>query len=97
MLVLLSGAFVVAEGTGTTKIVDTIATVLRIKTPSGTLVLEVYDPGAVVSVDGEFVRIKGLGLSSVTLEPGGHRVDKIDGKGNTSTEWISIHRGEGFW
>ena len=94
LLVLLSGAFVVAEGTGTTKVIDTIATVLRIKTPAGMLVLEVFDPEMKVQVDGQSITIGGPGTRAITINPGSHRLDKVDAKGNVSTEWISISRGD---
>jgi WD40 repeat protein len=93
-VVLLSGVFVVAETTGTTKVLDTIATVLRIKTANGTLIFEVFDPGMSVQLDGERISIHGPGVQAVTINPGAHRVDKVDAKGNVSSEWISISRGD---
>ena len=93
LLVLLSGAFVVAEGTGTTRVIDAIATVLRIKTPSGTLVLQVFDPEMKVQVDGQGVTLRGR-VPRPSRSTRAHRVDKVDPKGNVSTEWISISRGD---
>jgi serine/threonine protein kinase/WD40 repeat protein len=93
-LVLLSGVFVVAETTGTTKVIDTIATVLRIKTTEGTLVFEVFDPGMSVQVDGQRISIRGPGVQALTINPGAHRVDQVDAHGNVSSEWISISKGD---
>jgi serine/threonine protein kinase/multidrug resistance efflux pump len=94
LLVLLSGVFVLAETTGTTKVLETIATVLRIKTPGGTLVLEVYDPEMKVQIDGESLTIHGPGVQSITIKPGSHRVETYKGQGRVSSEWITVSRGD---
>ena len=93
-IVLLSGAFVLAETRGTTKVLDTIATLLRIKTPGGTLVLEVFDPKLSVQVDGQSVTIRGPGTQTITMNPGSHRVDTVDAQGSVSSEWITMSRGD---
>jgi WD40 repeat protein/serine/threonine protein kinase len=67
-------ALVASEASGLTGIVQWAATVLRIRTPDGTLVIEVKDPGVQVTVDGQDVLISGTGIAEVRLRAGQHRV-----------------------
>ncbi len=52
------------------------ATVLRIRTPDGLLVVEVNEPGITVDVedDGQAVKIHGSGLHELHLRPGKHKL-----------------------
>lgn len=56
-------------------------TVLRVKTPEGTLIIEVSDPSVQVTVDGKDVIISGEGIAEVRLRAGQYRVEVTkDGK-----------------
>jgi WD40 repeat protein len=92
VLLLLAGGLGVSEATGVTKLT---ATVIRIFSPDGTLVVEVDDPNVEVSVDGEDVRIVGAGLREVRLRPGPHRVQATrDGQPlRLDQELVTITRG----
>ncbi len=64
------------EAAGITHVSEIMTTVLNIRTPSGTLVVEVDDPSVSVLVEdgGEQVVIKGTGFHEVRLRPGRHAV-----------------------
>lgn len=68
VLVLLAAGLGATEAIGVTKLT---ATVIRIFTPDGTLVIEVEDPNIQVSIDGADIRIPGAGPQEVRLRPGG--------------------------
>src|SRR6185369_16759662 len=60
------------EATGVTNL---RATVLRIFTPDGTLVVEVDDPGVKVTIEGDGgLVITGAGLEEIRLRPGSYKV-----------------------
>jgi serine/threonine protein kinase len=68
------------------------ATVLRIRTPEGTLVIEVNDPNVHVTVDGSEVAITGAGPAEVRLRAGDHRL-KATREGKTvRDEVVAITR-----
>jgi WD40 repeat protein len=68
------------------------ATVFRIRTPDGTLVVEVNDPDVQVTVDGQDVIISGKGIAEVKLRAGQHKVQATkDGK-PVLTKLIEIRR-----
>src|SRR5205807_469767 len=71
-VVLLFGGLSWTEATGLTELA---ATVIRVITPDGTLVVEVDDPGVKVAVEGEGeeIVITGAGVHEVRLRPGEHR------------------------
>src|SRR5262249_51215228 len=70
-LVLLGGLGL-AEATGVTRVA---ATVVRVLTPDGTLVVEVDDPRVKVTVEGDGgVVIAGAGPQEVRLRPGSYRL-----------------------
>jgi len=72
LLLLLIGGFSVTEATGVTKLA---ATVIRIFTPDGTLVVEVDDPGVMVTIEGDGgLVITGAGLEEIRLRPGSYKV-----------------------
>jgi WD40 repeat protein len=57
------------------------ATVLRIRTSDGTLIVEVSDPSVQVTVDGQEVVITGAGIAEIRLKAGQHKVQASkDGK-----------------
>ncbi|HZW29338.1 MAG TPA: protein kinase [Isosphaeraceae bacterium] len=71
----------VAEAAGLTQLSDLVATILRIKTPDGTLVVRVADPDVKVQIDQDMVVIGGAGPKEIRLRAGDHRLQAIkDGK-----------------
>jgi WD40 repeat protein len=74
--VLALGALATTEVTGVTRVREYVATVLRIRTAEGTLVVEVNDPGVKVTIDGDGdeVVIAGAGPQEVRLRPGHYHV-----------------------
>jgi WD40 repeat protein len=75
LLLILSGLGL-TEATGKTEIGNFVATVLRIRTPEGTLVVEVDDPEVKVTVDedGKEIVVTGGGIQELRLRPGRHQV-----------------------
>ena len=75
MLLLVLMTLGVTEATGVTQVSEFVATVLRIRTPEGTLVVAVDDPevGVVIEGDGG-VLITGAGPQEVRLEPGDYQI-----------------------
>src|SRR4029450_5260285 len=71
--VLVAIALTVTETTGVTGLVGAAATVLRIRTPEGTLVVEFDDPQIRVNLDGEDLVIAGPGPREVRVRAGQHR------------------------
>ncbi len=83
-----------SEATGITRLSDLVATVLRIRTADGTLVLQVDDPEVKVRVDGEDVILTGAGQHEIrlSLRAGQHRLEKAKG-GEVRQELVTIARG----
>ena len=71
-----------------------MATILRIKTPEGTLVVKVDDPGVKVDVDNEVVIIGGAGPQEIRLRTGLHRVQATRNGQPVKDELISIMKGK---
>ena len=70
-----------SEAAGLTQVADFVATILRIKTPDGTMVIKVADPGVKVQIDNDAVVIADAGPQEIRLRAGRHRVQAIkDGK-----------------
>jgi WD40 repeat protein len=63
-----------SDAAGLTQVTDFVATVLRIKTPEGTLVIKVNDPRVKVDVDHEMIIIGGAGPQEIRLKTGPHYV-----------------------
>jgi serine/threonine-protein kinase len=82
------------EASGLTQISEIVATVLRIKTPEGTLVVKVDDPGVKVDVDNEVVIIGGAGPQEVRLKTGLHRVQASRNGQPVRDEIVSIMKGK---
>jgi WD40 repeat protein len=92
-VVLLAVAGLAAgEQAGVTKVGEWAATILRIKTPEGTLVIEVGDPAVKVSVDGGEVTVTGAGLAELKLKPGTHKVEAVKGTAKVHDELVDIQR-----
>jgi serine/threonine protein kinase/WD40 repeat protein len=80
------------EATGVTQFT---ATVIRIVTGEGTLVIEVDDPTVKVSIDGDQISISGAGVEELKLRPGQYQVRATkDGKlVRLDQELVTISRG----
>ncbi len=94
VLVVMVMGLGAAEATGVSHVGEYVATVLRIKTADGTLVLTVDDSAVQVEIDGEYVNLKGLGPQTVRLHAGEHRVLASKSGVPIKDELIQIVRGE---
>jgi serine/threonine protein kinase len=97
VLLVLLGGLGLSEATGVTKLTAYVATVLRIKTPEGTLVVEVNDPEVKVTIEGDGgLVITGAGPQEVRLRPGSYQVQASkDGKPiRLDRELVTISRGD---
>ena len=94
VLFLLSVAGLGAsEAAGLTQLADFVATILRIKTPDGTLVIKVTDPAVKIQIDNDTVVIADAGPQEIRLSAGNHRVQAIkDGKA-VRDQLVTITRG----
>ncbi len=91
-LVALASLGVVRAG-GIAEVADLVATVLRIKTPEGTLVVKVDDPEVKVEVDNETLVIDGAGPKQIRVRTGPHRVVATRNGQTVRDEIISVRRG----
>ena len=92
-LVLLTMAGLgVAEAAGLTQVSDFVATVLRVKTPEGTLVVKVDDPTVTVRIDGDVVVIGNAGPQEIRLRAGSHHVQAVKGE-LVRDQLVTITRG----
>ena len=73
--------------------IERLATVLRINTASGTLVVEVDDPTVKVHIDGEDVLVTGAGLQEIRVRPGKHAVSAEKDGNPIHEEIVSVERG----
>jgi WD40 repeat protein len=71
---IAAGLFVVASTGAAGRVAEFVATALRIRTPEGTLVLDVDDPDIGVNLDGQDVVITGAGPREIRLKPGLHHL-----------------------
>jgi hypothetical protein len=93
-LLLLSAVVLGAsEATGLTQVSDFVATILRIRTPEGMLVIKGNDPGVKVQLDGKDLVITGTGLQEIRLRAGAHRLAVIKNGRPVREEIVSITRG----
>jgi serine/threonine-protein kinase len=83
-----------SEASGLTQISEFVATVLRIKTAEGTLVVKVDDPGVKVDVDNEVVIIGGAGPQELRLKTGLHRLQATRNGQPVRDELISVMKGK---
>ncbi len=83
------------EATEVTRIVATVATILRIPTSQGVLLLQVDDPEVKVRVDSqtEEIVITGAGVQEVRLRPGPHRLQAFKEGRLVYDELLTITRG----
>jgi len=83
-----------SEAAGLSQVTDFVATILRIKTPQGTLVVKVNDPGVKVDIDNEVVIIGGAGPREIRLRTGTHRVLATKNGQPVRDELVSIMKGK---
>jgi WD40 repeat protein len=92
LLVLLGGSLGLGEATGVTRVA---ATVLRICTPDGTLVVKVDDPGVKVTIEGDGgLVIAGAGPQEVRLRPGSYHFRASKDGQPLQEEVVTISRGD---
>ncbi len=84
-----------AEAADVIRVSDAVATILRIPTRQGTLVLQLDDPAVRVRVDGdtEEVRIEGAGVHEIRLRPGSHTITATRDGVPVYEQLLSISRG----
>ncbi|MBV8456651.1 MAG: hypothetical protein JO122_08555, partial [Acetobacteraceae bacterium] len=74
-IVALAGFVALGGASGfAAQVADALATLLRIKTQDGTLLVEFDDPSVHVRVDGEDVVLTGDGIQELRVHPGEHQV-----------------------
>ena len=83
----------VTDTLGVTQLADTIATVLRIKTAEGTLVVEIDDPEVQVSIDGGDVVVAGGGVKEIRLSAGSHQLQASRNGEVAPPEEVTVTRG----
>ena len=69
------------------------ALVITIRTPEGTLVVEVDDPAANIQIDGRDLMITGVGPREIRLHVGQHRVSATRGDAGLFDEEVTIVKG----
>jgi serine/threonine protein kinase len=96
VLLLALGGIGLTDALGVTDVIDRVATTLRIRTPHGTLVVEVNDPAIDVQVegDGEKITVRGAGIHELTLKPGAHVVSATRAGEQFDLETITVSRGD---
>ena len=94
-LPLIAGGVVLTEASGLTQIKQWVATVLRISTMEGTLIVEVDDPQVQLTIDGEELAIHGAGPQEIRVQSGEHRIRAMkDGKPvPVDKDLVTISRG----
>jgi hypothetical protein len=93
LLLCLIGGLGLSEATGVTQLA---ATVIRILTPDGTLVVEANDTSVKVTIEGDSgIVITGAGLEEIRLRPGSYRVhaDKNGRPIPLEKELVNVARG----
>ncbi len=93
LLLLVGAGFGASEAAGLTQVSDFVATILRIKTAEGTLVIKCSDPGVKVQVDGKDLVIAGTGLQEIRLKSGTHRLAVTKDGRPVRNEIVSVARG----
>ncbi|QDV35169.1 protein kinase domain-containing protein [Tautonia plasticadhaerens] len=73
---------------------DSLAVVLRLKTPSGVLVIETDDPGVSIRLDGSDLIVAGAGVKELKLDVGPHSVEAIRDGEVIREELVTITRGD---
>jgi WD40 repeat protein len=73
--------------------VDYVATVLRLKTPEGVLVIEAADPAVAVRLDGSELEITGAGVKELRLAVGPHHLQAVKDSKVLREELVTVTRG----
>ncbi|MAG94664.1 MAG: hypothetical protein CMJ48_13095, partial [Planctomycetaceae bacterium] len=89
LLLALFGSLGFTEATGRTQIT---ATVIRVVTGEGTLIVEVADPTVKVSIDGDEVILSGAGVRELRVRPGVHNVQVTKGGREGKRELVRVIR-----
>lgn len=92
-LLALIPILTITEAVGVTGVVEYLGIVLKLRTPNGTLVVEIEDPNVKVSVDGDEVVVDGVGVHELRLKPGKHKWETERNGHPSKTEWVTIERG----
>ena len=84
-----------SQATEVARLAETVATILRIHTPRGVLVLQVDDPAVKVRVDdqAEEIVLNGAGVYEVRLRPGPHRLQALKEGKLVYEELLTITKG----
>ena len=90
ILLTVVGSLGLTEATGVTQLT---ASVIRVVTGEGTLVIEVDDPQVGITIDGDDLVITGAGPQEVRLKPGQYRVQATSGGQLVKQELVTIQRG----
>ncbi|MHC4399773.1 MAG: protein kinase domain-containing protein [Planctomycetota bacterium] len=93
VVVLLLLGVTLTDATGVTNVGEFVATVLRINTPQGTLVVTVVDPDIDVTIDGKEVTFRNVGPHEISLKPGKYRIQGIKDGVPFQDQRIEIFRG----
>jgi WD40 repeat protein len=92
-----AGFLVLAAGLGLTEatgVTSVVVTVLRIRTPEGTLVVETDDPQVKITIEGDDgLVITGAGPQEVRLRPGSYRLRAVKNGKAVREELVTISRG----
>ncbi len=94
LAVLLIGAvgLGITEAAGVTDVREFLGIVLRLKTPEGTLVIEIEDPDVEVSIDGSEVVLAGITKKELRLKPGNYQYRATRNGEPAESEWVTIER-----
>ncbi len=93
LLLLIGAGLGASEAAGLTQVSEFVATILRIKTPEGTLVIKCDDPSVIVRLDGKDLVIASSGLQELRLRTGQHRLAVIKDGRPVRDELVSVARG----
>jgi WD40 repeat protein/serine/threonine protein kinase len=93
LILLAMAGLGVTEAAGLTQVSDFVATILRIKTPEGTLVVKVLDPGVKIQIDDDDLVISGAGPHEIRLRAGQHRVQATKDGRPVDDKLVTITRG----
>lgn len=93
-LILLAFGLGAAGAGGIQEVAEYVGTILRIRTPEGTLVVHLDDPAIKLDIDGESLAITGPGAQEIRLRTGAHRLLATRGGSTVHEEVVSISRGD---
>jgi formylglycine-generating enzyme required for sulfatase activity len=88
-LLLFAATLGVTEATGVTRLA---ATVIRLTTGEGTLIIETDDPELSIAIDGQELSISGAGLKELKLRPGSYTVVASKNGAPVKQELVQIAR-----